>query len=277
MKKLGFLVAIGLGAAMAGCGGGSSTPAAVTPTPTPTPTATPTPGPVQVAYTSSFGATSAATASPAALGFPAPTLSATVTATESGYTGAFTAASSCASVTVTPASSATGTFTVTGATPATTGCTLTFTGAVGFPTGTLTSTVATPAGVVLRWYTPQYAAQLTPQPQTATPINLVGFGATYAAILAVSEQNYVGGFTAANITTNAGCTGSVAVAPATPVGLPTAAPPSTSVAQSLSYYSVTASALPATTCTITATDNYAPTTSGVSINVLVSSASGTFQ
>jgi hypothetical protein len=232
-----------------------------------------------VAYTSSFGATSAATASPAALGFPAPTLSASVMATESGYTGSFTAASSCAGVTVTPATSTTGAFTLTGAAPTTANCSITFTGATGFPTASLTSTVANPAGVVLRWYTANYSAQSAPIPQTQNPINVIGTGPIYASILQVSEQNYVGGFTAANITTNTGCTmgGAVVVAPATPVGLPTAAPPSTSVAQSISYYTVTAASSPVTLCTITATDNFAPTTSGVSINVSVTGASGSIQ
>jgi hypothetical protein len=283
MKKLGFLVAIGLGAMLAGCGGGSSTPAApvVTPSPTasPTPTPVPTPGPVQLAYTSSFGATATATASPAPLGFPAPTLTATLTASQANNTTGYAATSSCASVTVTPATSTSGTFTVTGAKPAATGCSITVTGVTGYPTATVAATVATPAGVQLRWYLPNYSTQSAPIPQTQNPINVIGFGATYAPILAVSEQNYVGGFTAANVTTNAGCTtaGAVTVAPATPVGLPTAAPPTTSVAQSISYYTVTAASAPASTCTITATDNFAPTTSGVSINVLVTSASGTFQ
>ena len=49
--------------ALAACGGSSTTPAAQTTSPTATPAATP--GALQIAYTSNFGASSAATAAPA--------------------------------------------------------------------------------------------------------------------------------------------------------------------------------------------------------------------
>jgi hypothetical protein len=130
---------------------------------------------------------------------------------------------------------------------------------------------------------PQYFTQSAPVPQSGGPINIVGFGSTYAPILQVSEQNYVGGFTAANISSNAGCSTASAVvtAPATPAGLPTAAPATGSVAQSIAYFTVTAASLPATLCTITATDNYTPLSGpanpSVPINVQVTSATGTFQ
>ncbi len=117
------------------------------------------------------------------------------------------------------------------------------------------STVAnTPGGVVLRWYTPNYQTQSPPLPQAGSPINIVGTGAVFAPILAISEQNYIGGFPAANVTAAAACTGfATIVANATvPTGLPTAAP-----GTSLVYYTVTGVAgitQPAAACTITAKD-----------------------
>jgi hypothetical protein len=138
---------------------------------------------------------------------------------------------------------------------------------------------------VLRWYLVNYITQSPPVPQAASPINILLLGAPY--YLAISEQNYLGGFTAANITPSAGCTAatpatSVAVAAATPAMLPTAAPATTTLAQSLVYESVTAGAsialpLPSA-CTITVTDNYhplaGPSSSPASISVQVTAASG---
>jgi len=289
MMKLGFVaIAVAAAAALAACGGGGgSSPApaattaapATTPTPTPTP-APPAPGPVTLAYTTTFGVNAAASGAPPALAFLAPTQTATLTAAEANYAGSFTAVSSCTNITVAPASSATGTFTLTGAVP--TGaspCTITITGATGNAVG-LTSSVPTPAGVVLRWYTPQATSQAVPVPFTAGPINIVGLGLNFAPILAISEQNYIGGFAAANVVTSAPCAGAATIAvKAAPTGLPTAAP-----GASLVYYTVTGAAGIATAanCTITATDSYvpvAPATANpsVSIGVSVTSTTGTFQ
>src|SRR5271166_6283372 len=73
----GFAVGFLIIAAACGGGGGTTVPAAPTSAPTPTP-----PGPLQIAYTSSFGATSAATAAPAAIVFGAETQTVSVTATQ---------------------------------------------------------------------------------------------------------------------------------------------------------------------------------------------------
>jgi hypothetical protein len=281
MQKLGF-VAVALAAlAISGCGGGGSSTPAVTPTTTPatpTPSPAPTPGQVTVAYTTTFGASGSA-ANAQNVAFLAPTQTASVTVAQANYTGSFAAASSCAQVTVTPATSTTGAFTVTAADAATTGCTVTFTGSTT-TTGTLAATVAKPSGVALRWYTPNYLTQSPPVPISAGPINLVGTGATFASVLAISEANYVGGFPAAKVVVSAGCTGfaTVAAASTTPTGLPTAAPGS-----SLVYYTVTgvASVNTAGGCTVTATDSYVPlsgpTNPPVSIGVSITTSSGTFQ
>jgi hypothetical protein len=279
MKNLGF-VGIAIAAlAVSGCGGGgSSTPAAPAPVAT-TPAPVATPGPVTVAYTTTFGVTGSA-ANASNIAFLAPTQTAAVTAAQANYTGTFTAASSCAQVTVTPATSATGAFTVTAADAATTGCTVTFTGATGGGTGTLAATVPKPAGVVLRWYTPNYVAQLNPLPQSAGPINLVGLGLTFATVLQISEQNYVGGFPPAKVVTAAGCTGfaTTAASATVPLGLPTAAPGS-----SLVYYTVTGVAAVLTTggCSITATDSYVPLSgpanAPATIGVEITSTTGVFQ
>jgi len=202
-----------------------------------------------------------------------------VTVAQANYTGSFTAASSCAQVTVTPATSTTGAFTVTAADAATTGCTLTFTGSTA-TTGTLAATVAKPTGVALRWYTPNYLTQSPPLPIAAGPINLVGTGATFSSILAISEANYVGGFPAAKVAVSAGCTGfaTVVANATTPAGLATAAPGS-----SLVFYTVTGVAAVATVggCTVTATDSYVPlsgpTNPPVSIGVSITTNSGMFQ
>lgn len=279
MKNLGF-VGIAIAAlAVSGCGGGgSSTPAAQAPVAT-TPAPAATPGPVTVAYTTTFGVNGSA-ASASNIGFLAPTQTAAVTAAEANYTGSFTAASSCAQVTVTPATSTTGTFTVTAADAATTGCTVTFTGNTGSGTGTLAATVAKPTGVALRWYTPNYLTQSPPLPIAAGPINLVGTGATFSSILAISEANYVGGFPASKVAVSTGCTGfaTVVANATTPTGLATAAPGS-----SLVFYTVTGVAAVATAggCTVTATDSYVPltgpTTAPATIGVSITTNSGTFQ
>jgi hypothetical protein len=275
MKKFGF-VGIAIAAlAVSGCGGGSSSPApapaAATPTPTPAP-----PGPVSLTYTSTFGAAGTA---PAPLAFQAPTQTASLTATETGYTGSFTAASSCAQVTVTPASSATGAFTATAADAATTGCTITVTGAATGTPATLAATVLKPAGVVLRWYTPNYLTQSPPIPISSGPINLIGLGTLFASILQISEQNYVSGFAAANVVTT-GCAGFATIAPvATPTGLPTTAPGS-----SMTYYTVTGvnAVTTASGCFVGASDSYVPLAPGTpnpqaTIGVSITTSTGTFQ
>ena len=138
MEKLGLAIVALAALAISGCGGGGSSTPALNPTVTPaTPTLTPAPVPspcaVVAAYTTTFGVSGAA---PSTLGFLAPTLTASLTATETNYTGAFTAASSCAAVTVSPASSTTGGFTLTAAGAAATGCTITITGAHNYAPAT---------------------------------------------------------------------------------------------------------------------------------------------
>jgi hypothetical protein len=284
MKNLGF-VGIAIAAlAVSGCGGGGSSPAAPAPTSTATattaPTAAPTPGQVTVAFTTTFGATGSA-ANAGNIGFLAPTETAAVTAAQANYTGSFTAASSCAQVTVTPATSTTGAFTVTAADAATTGCTVTFTGNTGSGTGTLAATVAKPTGVAMRWYLPNYLTQAPPVPQSAGPINLVGVTSLFSTILAISENNYVGGFPAAKVVVSAGCTGfaTVVANTTTPTGLPTAAP-----GTSVVYYTVTGTNAVLTTggCTVTASDSYVPLAPGTpnpsaTIGVEITTVTGVFQ
>ena len=277
MKNLGF-VGIAIAAlAVSGCGGGgSSTPAA----PAATPTAAPTPGALAVAYSTAATA-GVSGAAPAALAFTAPTETATLTATQANNTTGFGAASSCAQVTVTPATSTTGVFTATAVAPVTAGCTITVTGATGTTSVAVASTVPTPGGVVLRWFTPNYATQSPPVPQAAGPINIVGLTSLFAPILQISEQNYIGGFAAANVTTP-GC-GTPAV-PATyfasatldtttPAGLPTAAPGS-----SIVYYTITGQNAIVTTggCSIKAVDSFVPASTN-SISVEITTVTGVFQ
>ncbi|HEV8019916.1 MAG TPA: hypothetical protein VGP41_01560 [Candidatus Lustribacter sp.] len=280
MKNLG-LVGFAIAAlAVSGCGGGGSS-SAPAPAPTTAPTAAPTPGQVTVAYTTTFGAAGTA-ANAQNIAFLAPTQTAAVTVAQANYTGSFTAASGCAQVTVAPATS-TGAFTVTAADATAPTCTVTFTGNAPASTGTLVATVPKPGGVVLRWYTPQYSQQSPPVPQAQGPINVVGLGALFAPILAISEQNYVGGFAASKIVSSAGCAGppvfaTIAANGTVPVGLPTAAP-----GVSLVYYTVTGvtAVLPSGGCTIGATDSYVPLTGPanptVSIGVEITSGSGVFQ
>ncbi len=267
MKNLG-LVGFAIAAlAVSGCGGGGSstpTPAAVTATASPAATV----GTLAVAYTDSFGVTGSA---PTALGFLAATETATLTASQSNYTGSFTAASSCAQVTVAPATSTTGTFTATAVSPAASGCTITVTGATGTTAATLPVTVPTPGGVVMRWYGANYLNFSPPVPAPPGPVNLPGTGPLFAAYLAISEQNYIGGITAGNVVLSA-CVpaGAVVIAPvAAPTMLPTAAPGNT-----LLYYSVTGAA-GSTTCLITATDSQTPTASSANVGVVVTGGSGT--
>lgn len=272
MNKLGF-VGIAIAAlAVSGCGGGASTPATPAATATSTPAA---PGTLAVAYSSAanFGVSGAA---PNPLAFTAPTETATLTATQANYSGSFGAAVStgCTAVTVAPATSTTGVFTATAVAPVTTGCTITVTGATGTTAVAFAASVPTPGGTVLRWYTPNYATQSPPLAIAAGPINLVGLGATFASVLAISEQNYIGGFTAANIVAT-GCGGfATSTADATvPTGLPTAAP-----GTSLVYYTITGVAAVNTTagCTITATDSQT-TPTAASIGVSITTVTGTFQ
>jgi hypothetical protein len=233
-----------------------------------------------MAYSSTFGVNAAATAAPPAFGFLAVTQTATLTAAEANYAGSFTSASSCANVTVAPASSATGAFTITAVSPTSTACTVTITGATGQAVA-LSVSVPKPAGVVLRWYTPQASALASPVPQSAGPINIVGLGASFAPVLQISEQNYIGGFAAANVVTSAPCAGAATIAAlnAAPTGLPTAAP-----GTSLSYYTVTGAAgiLTTANCTITVTDSYVPVAPATanpsaSIGVSVTTTTGTLQ
>jgi hypothetical protein len=113
------------------------------------------------------------------------------------------------------------------------------------------------------------------------PINIVGLTSLFAPILQISEQNYIGGFAAANVTTP-GC-GTPAV-PATyfasatldtttPAGLPTAAPGSSVV-----YYTITGQNAIVTTggCSIKAVDSFVPASTN-SISVEITTVTGVFQ
>jgi hypothetical protein len=208
-----------------------------------------------------------------------------ITATESNYTGSFSAVSSCpTSVSVTPATSATGAFTVTPLLAAL-NCTITVTGYATAPTGTATASVLTPGGVQLRWYTPQSIASTTsvPVPFTATPINLIGFGSTYAATLSVSETQFAGTITASALpagcsgltTSGGGATGSVTSTLQTTVPNLSLNPIFTGSATNAlqQYYTVASTGVTASGCSLTFTDNY-PTPSSASITVVVTSGSG---
>lgn len=266
MNKFGF-VGIAIAAlAVTGCGGGASSPAptAAVATPTPTP-----PGTLSVTYSSAanFGVSGTA---PNPLAFTAATETATLTATQANYTGSFAASSNCAQVTVAPATSTTGVFTATAVSAVTTGCTITVTGATGTTAAAFAATVPAAGGVVLRWYSANYLNFSPPVPAPPGPVNLPGTGSLFAAFLAISEQNYIGGITAANVVLS-GCVpaGAVAIAPvATPTGLPTAAPGNTLV-----YYTVTGTA-GSTTCLITASDSQTPASSA-NVGVVVTGGSGT--
>jgi len=282
LRRYGFLVAVGV-VTLAACGGGGSTPppanqAAPTPTPVATataaPTATPTPAPgaVSLAYTSTFGASSPATTAPAALAFQAETQTASLTATEPNYTGSFAASSSCAAVTVSPASAANGQFTLTAVSAASSGCTITVTGATGH-SATLAATVPAPGGVQLRWVGPGYQNLPAPVGLLAGPINIVGTGSLFAATLVATETAYLGGYTTP--VASAGCGGNLAITAATPIIPPL---PTTPPGASFSYYTVTASAAIASSanCTISTGDSATPPSTN-DIGVVVTTSGGSIQ
>jgi len=147
--------------------------------------------------------------------------------------------------------------------------------------GAASATVPTPGGVQLRWYTPQsLSTSSNPLPISSNPINIIGLGSTYDAILAVSETNFLGTIT--QLAPSAACTGAVTATAYTtaspaPAVLPTAAPDTT-----LTYYDVDAIAVVASGCTLSYQDNYVSssgsTPAPVTINVVVTSGSnGSFQ
>jgi len=273
MKKVWFVGAAV--AALAGCGGGGGSSA----TPQSVPTATPTPSAAPSVAPSPSPTPGAVALSSTAETFPAVGSTLTLTATESNYTGTFKATSSCPSVTV-PATATSGSFTLTAVSAATSGCTISVTGATGVAAATASATVPTPGGVQLRWYTPQSVATSTnPLPISSAPISLIGLGATYDAILAVSETNITSvapsTFAISALAPSAGCTGNVTATPLTtvPSSLPTQAPYTI-----LTYYDVDATAVVASGCTLSYQDNYVPasgpTPAPVSINVIVTAGSG---
>ena len=284
MKNLGFAAVAVAALAIAGCGGGGTSTPAVTSTTSPTtaPTVAPTPGPSHRGLYDHLRRERLGGERQQYPPFWRRRKRRPSRWPRSNYTGSFAAASSCAQVTVTPATSTTGAFTVTAADAAAAGCTVTFTGNAT-STGTLAATVARPSGVALRWYLPNYLTQSPPVPQSAGPINLVGLGSVFATVLAISENNYVGGFPAAKVAISAwAAPGSATLAVAnttTPTGLPTAAP-----GTSLVYYTVTGAATVLTTggCTVTATDSYVPLAPGtpnpsVAIGVEITTVTGVFQ
>src|SRR5471032_2142227 len=282
MKQIGTLaIAAALAMMVTGCGGGgNTTPAAVATAATaPTATPVPAPGPVTLSWTGTTlftGTSGAASATPIALAFQAPTQKATLTATEANFAGTFTAVVSAGCPQITIAAGATaGTFVVTAADATVAACTITVTGATG-QTATLSTTVPKPGGVSLRWYSPNFAVQANPQPFANTPINLVGLGATFGVLLVASEANFVGTISAPTL--SAGCTGNVtsAALAAAPASITGAVPGSVAF-----YYTVSAAAVPAAACTLTFQDNYVPlagpTPAPVPIGVSVTTAGGTFQ
>jgi hypothetical protein len=201
-----------------------------------------------------------------------------LTASESNYTGSFAATSSCAAVTVTPATSATGAFTLTAVGPASSGCTISVTGATGVTAATATATVPTPGGVQLRWVSPGYQNQSPPIPLLAGPINVIGTGSVFAATLVISETAYLGAFTTPALVTAANCGGAANVTIAAVASPAPSALPTPSAGQSLSFYTVTVNTTAiaqAPICTITASDKLTtPNTS--TIQLTASSATGTF-
>lgn len=246
LSKLWPGFAVGFLFIAAACGGGGSTtvPAAPTTAPTATPTATPTPapGPLQVAYTSSFGATSAATAAPAAIVFGAETQTVSVTATQANNVGGYSAAANSAcgtNVTVTPATSATGAFTITAVTPVTVAaaCQVTITGEVGTAAVAVGASVPAPGGVTVGWVAMVgYKTLPAPVSPQAGPINLIGVTSTFGAVLVVSETHYVKTFGAPVL--SAGC-GANLSAPTTTTQGPIAGP-SAALGQTQVYYLVAA-------------------------------------
>lgn len=266
----------------AGCGGGGSSntvPAASTTAPPSTPTPPAGPGALQIAYTSTFGASSAATAAPAAVSFLAETQTVSVTASQANNSTGFSAAVNTAcgtNVTVAPATSTTGAFTVTavGAVAASASCAIVFTGASGTSTVSLGAVVPAPGGVQVRWVGPGYQNIAPPVPLNAGPVNMIGTGALFATTLVVSETAYVGTFVAPAL--SAGCAGGVAAGTpttTTPSGLPTPA-----IGTATEYITLTASAAIASGagCTVTVQDHATPQSSG-SIGVNVTTATGGIQ
>ncbi|HEY4440652.1 MAG TPA: hypothetical protein VGN14_09355 [Candidatus Elarobacter sp.] len=189
-----------------------------------------------------------------------------MTATESGWSS-FTAQSSCAAVSV----SGTNPFTLTANSPASSGCTITVQG-FGSQTATVAATVPAPGGVQLRWVGPGYQNQSPPIALLNGPINIVGTGALFAATLVVTENAYLGTFTAPTI--SAGCGGNIALSASAGAGLPAAAP-----GASTTFYTVTASGAVASGagCTISAGDTTAVPSSSAQISVVVTTGSGSFQ
>jgi hypothetical protein len=251
--------------ALAGCGGSSSTPAPATP------------GALQIAYTSSFGASSPASSTPAAIVFGAETQTVSVTASQSNNSTGYSAAAGTAcgtAVTVTPATSASGSFTITAANAiaASANCTIVFTGATGTSTVSVGASVPAPGGVVMSWVAnAAYATQPAPITPLAGPINLIGVGTTFGAVLVVSETHYVSTFGTPVVT----CGTNLAALTAATQG--NIAGPSAALGQTQVYYNVAAAAAavgfaPAA-CTITVTDNQ-PTPSTGTIGVSLTTTGG---
>ena len=265
----------------AGCGGGSSVPSvpATSPTTSPSAGAPGTPGTLQISYTSGFGANAGASSTPAALAFLAETQTVSVTVTQSNNSTGFTAAANSAcgtSVTVSPKTSSSGSFTVTaaGAVAPSANCAIVFSGASGTASVSLGASVPAPGGVQIRWLGPGFANETPPIPFEAGPINMIGTGSMFATTLIVSESAYLGSFSAPVV--SGACAGGVAA------GTPTTTTPSVlpmpAIGTATEYITVTASAAIATNagCTITVKDNATPQTTG-SIGVNVTTAGGSIQ
>lgn len=281
----GYAIAVTLLATACGGGSTSSTPATAAPTTAPTATPTPSPGPLLVGYSlaPTLGSTAvAATAAPPAIGFAAETQTAAVTASQANYTGSFTAAATgCgANVTVTPATSTTGAFTVTAVGPQAAGCSITF-GGSGTTTVAVGATVPAPGPLQLFWVS-NAALGTAVAGQTVTPlagpINLPGTGVALGGYLIATKTGYIGAFS--NSAPSAACTGKATVASAPSLTPPTTLGTLTALGSTQAYYAVAGVAAIATSptgCNITVTDsavNTIPANGTATIGVSVTTSSG---
>jgi len=184
-----------------------------------------------------------------------------VTATQANNVGGYSAAANTAcgtNVTVTPATSATGAFTITAVTPVTVAaaCQIVFTGAAATATVPVGVSVPAPGGVTLSWvsnvaYT-TLPAPVSPQPG---PINLIGVTSTFGAVLVVSETHYVSTFAAPVL--SGACGANLSAPTTTTQGV--IAGPSAALGQTQVYYAVSAPAAAAAFalgagCTISVSD-----------------------
>jgi hypothetical protein len=178
--------------------------------------------------------------------------------------------------------STTGAFTITAPGVPAAGCQITFAGASGSATPVVLSiSVTPPGGVILQW---QSDAQLltapAPPPPVSPipgPINLIGVGAAFEAVLVVTESNYLGNSSGQAFTTPVatGCGANLAaIVPATTAntpGLANLVGPQANQSQAVYVISgAGTTGITSGTCSITASDelgNAAKTPIGVLLTV----------